>query len=432
MSVLTVLLTSMTVLFLLGLPIYAALAIAATLALVTSDILPLAVVQSSLYDGLNIFPLLAIPCFIVAGALMERGNITSQIINVVRALVGRIYGGIGITTILACAVFASITGSATSTVAAIGAIMVPAMIRNGYSPAYAGASSASGGTIGILIPPSNPMIIYAIVANISISGMFAAGFIPGFIMAASLSVMAYILARRGGFKADETIGEFTWMAFFKTCKESFFSLATVVIVLGSIYSGLATPVEASVVSVAWALFVGTMVNRALTWKDIYDSLVEGVMLCGAITVIVGASTLFGKILTYEEAPVRLAEFMIAITRDKYIIMLLIVAMLYVLGMFIETLAMVILVTPVLVPVLRELDINLIHFGIVMVIANEVGLLTPPMGVNLFVASRLSGVSVEKLAIAVLPYIIVMTLVVLLVVFCEPISTFLPSLLGFNY
>jgi C4-dicarboxylate transporter DctM subunit len=422
----------MTVLFLLGVPIYAALAIAAALSLATSDILPMAVIQSSFYDGMNIFPLLAIPCFIVAGALMERGNITDQIIRVVRSLAGRIYGGIGITTILACAVFASITGSATSTVAAIGAIMIPAMMRNGYSPAYAGACSASGGTIGILIPPSNPMIIYGVMANVSISGMFAAGFLPGLIMAAALSTMAYLLARQRGFKADESIGPFRLREFLKLCKDSFFSLATVVIVLGSIYSGVATPVEASIIAVVWALFVGAFVNRALGWKDIYDSLVEGVMLCGSITIIVGASTLFGKILTYEEAPVRLANYLIEMTRNKYAIILLIVAMLYVLGMFIETLAMVILVTPGLVPVLKELDINLIHFGIVMVIANEVGLLTPPMGVNLFVASRLTGASVEKLAIAVLPYIFVMTLVVLLVVFCEPISTFLPSLLGFNY
>lgn len=431
MSVLAVLLISMTVLFLLGVPIYAALSIAAALSLATSDILPMAVIQSSFYDGMNIFPLLAIPCFIVAGALMERGNITDQIIGVVRALAGRIYGGIGITTILACAVFASITGSATSTVAAIGAIMIPAMIRNGYSPAYAGACSASGGTIGILIPPSNPMIIYGVMANVSISGMFAAGFIPGFIMAAALSAMAYLLARQKGFKADESIGVFSLREFLKICKDSFFSLATVVIVLGSIYSGIATPVEASIIAVIWALFVGAVINRALTWKDLYDSLVEGVMLCGSITIIVGASTLFGKILTYEEAPVRLANFLIEMTRNKYVIILLIVAMLYVLGMFVETLAMVIIVTPVLVPVLVELDINLIHFGVIMVMANEVGLLTPPMGVNLFVASRLTSVSVERLSISVLPYIFVMTLVILLIVFCAPISTFLPALLGFT-
>ncbi|MDR0440698.1 MAG: TRAP transporter large permease [Candidatus Accumulibacter sp.] len=431
MSVLAVLLISMTVLFLLGVPIYAALSIAAALSLATSDILPMAVIQSSFYDGMNIFPLLAIPCFIVAGALMERGNITDQIISVVRALAGRIYGGIGITTILACAVFASITGSATSTVAAIGAIMIPAMIRNGYSPAYAGACSASGGTIGILIPPSNPMIIYGVMANVSISGMFAAGFIPGFIMAAALSAMAYLLARQKGFKADESIGVFSLREFLKICKDSFFSLATVVIVLGSIYSGIATPVEASIIAVIWALFVGAVINRALTWKDLYDSLVEGVMLCGSITIIVGASTLFGKILTYEEAPVRLANFLIEMTRNKYVIILLIVAMLYVLGMFVETLAMVIIVTPVLVPVLVELDINLIHFGVIMVMANEVGLLTPPMGVNLFVASRLTSVSVERLSISVLPYIFVMTLVILLIVFCAPISTFLPELLGFT-
>lgn len=431
MSILSIALIAMFVLFLLGLPIYAALTIAASIALLTSDILPLSVIHSSLFDGLNIFPLLAIPCFIVAGGLMERGNITNQIINVVRALVGRLYGGIGITTILACAVFASITGSATSTVAAVGAIMVPAMMRNNYSPHYAGAAAATGGTIGILIPPSNPMILYAIIANVSITGMFSAGFLPGAIMAAALSFTAWLLAKRNGFKADESVESFSLKAFLGICRQSFFSLATVVIVLGSIYSGLATPVEASIVAVLWALFVGFVVNRSLTLRDIYDSLMEGVMLCGAITIIVGASTLFGKILTYEEAPTRLAAFMVSITDNKHFIMLLIVALLYVLGMFMETLATVILVTPVLVPVLAQLDINPIHFGVVMVMANEVGLLTPPMGVNLFVASRLSGVSVERLSISVLPYILAMTLVILLTVFCEPISTIIPTWLGFN-
>mgnify|MGYP000914917171 FL=1 len=431
MSILSIALIAMFVLFLLGLPIYAALTIAASIALLTSDILPLSVIHSSLFDGLNIFPLLAIPCFIVAGGLMERGNITNQIINVVRALVGRLYGGIGITTILACAVFASITGSATSTVAAVGPIMVPAMMRNNYSPRYAGAAAATGGTIGILIPPSNPMILYAIIANVSITGMFSAGFLPGAIMAAALSFTAWLLAKRNGFKADESVESFSLKAFLGICRQSFFSLATVVIVLGSIYSGLATPVEASIVAVLWALFVGFVVNRSLTLRDIYDSLMEGVMLCGAITIIVGASTLFGKILTYEEAPTRLAAFMVSITDNKHVIMLLIVALLYILGMFMETLATVILVTPVLVPVLAQLDINPIHFGVVMVMANEVGLLTPPMGVNLFVASRLSGVSVERLSISVLPYILAMTLVILLTVFCEPISTIIPTWLGFN-
>ena len=432
MSILSIALISMFVLFLLGLPIYAALTIAASIALLSSDILPLSVIHSSLFDGLNIFPLLAIPCFIVAGALMERGNITNEIINVVRVLVGRMYGGIGITTILACALFASITGSATSTVAAVGAIMIPAMIRNNYSPRYAGAAAATGGTIGILIPPSNPMILYAIIANVSITGMFSAGFLPGLIMTIALSTTAWFLAKRNGFKADESVEQFSLKDFLQTCRKSFFSLATVIIVLGSIYSGIATPVEASIVAVVWALFVGFVVNRSLRLKDIYDSLMEGVMLCGGITIIVGASTLFGKILTYEEAPTRLAIMLVEFSSNKYVIMLLIAALLYVLGMFMETLATVILVTPVLVPVLAKLGINPIHFGIVMIMANEVGLLTPPMGVNLFVSSRLTGVTVERLALAVLPYIFVMTLVLLLIIFFEPISTIIPTLLGYNY
>lgn len=432
MSILTIALIALFVLFLIGLPIYAALLISSMVALFFSDTLPLAVVQGSLFDGLNIFPLLAIPCFIVAGKLMERGNITQDIIDVVKMLAGRMYGGIGITTILGCTFFAAISGSGTSTVAAVGAVMVPAMIRNNYSKTYAGAVSATGGTIGILIPPSNPMIIYAIICNVSVTGMFTAGFIPGFIMAFSLSVVAWLLARHHGFRADETLEPFRLATFLRTCRRAFFSLATVVIVLGSIYSGMATPVEASVVAVLWALFVGVLVNRALSAKDIYDSFLEGAIVCGSIMIIVGASTLFGKILTYEEAPSRLANAVVALTDNKYFVMLLIVGLLYILGMFMETLAMIILVAPVLVPMLHALEINPIHFGIVMIMANETGLLTPPMGVNLFVASRLTGVSVERLAVAVLPYLLAMALVTLLIVFVEPIATFLPTLLGYNY
>jgi C4-dicarboxylate transporter DctM subunit len=431
MSDLSIALIAMCLLFLIGVPIYVALAISATITLIVSDILPVAVVQSSLFDGLNIFPLLAIPCFVVAGGLMERGRITDQIIDVVRMLVGKVYGGIGITTIMACTFFAAITGSGTSTVAAVGCIMIPAMVRNNYSREYAGACAATGGNIGILLPPSNPMIIYGIICNVSITAMFTAGFIPGGIMAFALMLTAWMLAKRKGFKADENTAPFSVKIFLLTCKKAFFSLATVFVVLGSIYSGLATPVEASVIAVTWALFVGVVINRALSLKDIFDSLEEGAMLCGSIVIIVGASTLFGKILTYEEAPMRLANAIVAFTQNKYLVMLMIVGLLYVIGMFMETLATIILVAPVLIPVLHQLDINPIHFGILMVMANEVGLLTPPMGVNLFVASRISNVSVERLALQVLPYIGAMTLVILLVLFCEPIATWLPAMLGFG-
>lgn len=431
MSTLAIALTVVCILFILGVPIFLSLAAAAAVALTMSDLLPLAVIHNSLFDGLNIFPLLAIPCFLVAGSLMERGDITQQIIDVVKMPVSRMYGGIAVTTILACTFFAAITGSGASTVAAVGSILIPAMVRNGYGSTYAGSVASTGGTIGILIPPSNPMILYAIIGNLSVTGMFTAGFIPGGLMAASQCFMAWLLARKYGFGRDESAPPFKLMEFLRVCRKSFFSLATVIIVLGSIYTGLATPVEASVVAVVWALFVGIVINRALTWDDIYCSLRDGAMLCGTIIIIMGSSTLFGKILTYEEAPLRLANAVLAYSQNKYVVMLLIVAVLYLLGMFMETLATIILVAPVLLPMILQLGIDPYQFGIIMIMANEVGLLTPPLGVNLFVSSRLANVSVEKLAVGVLPFIGIMTVVILLVIFFPQISTWLPYAMGYG-
>ena len=431
MSTISVVMIVMTIMFLIGVPIFMSLAIAATTAILYGGMLPMAVIHNSLFDGLNIFPLLAIPCFIIAGTLMEHGNITQQIVDVVKLLVGKVYGGIAITTLLACTFFAAISGSGASTVAAVGSILIPAMIRNGYSPTFAGSVASSGGTIGILIPPSNPMIIYAITCNLSITAMFTAGFIPGFIVAGVQCLTAWTLAKRAGYRGDDSTPPFKLSLFLQACRKAFFSLATVFIVLGSIYTGLATPVEASVVAVIWALLVGILINRTLKIKHIYAALLDGAMICGTIIVIVGTATLFGKILTYEEAPLRLANMVLEYTTNKYVVLFMIVAVLYILGMFMETLTTIILLAPVLLPVVTKLGVDPIHFGIILIMTNEVGLLTPPLGVNLFVSSRLANVSVEKLAVGVLPYIFAMTLVIIAVVFFPGIATWLPYTLGYG-
>ena len=316
MTPLAIALIVLVAMFLLGLPIFMSLIISSVVAILAGgDILPLSVIHNSLFDGLNLFPLLAIPCFVVAGTLMEFGNITQQIVDVVKQLVGRVYGGLGITTILACTFFAAISGSGPGTVAAVGTILVPAMVRNGYSKDYASAAASSGGTIGILIPPSNPMIIYAILGNLSVTAMFTAGFIPGFIVAFAMIMTAYLLAKRNGFKGDENAAPFNMKFFLRSCGNAGFALATPFIILGSIDTGWATPVEASVVAIVWALFVGIVINRVLRPRHIYRALLEGAMTCGAVLLIVGASTLFGKILTFEEAPQRLASIVLGISDD---------------------------------------------------------------------------------------------------------------------
>ena len=431
MTPLEIALLCMFIMFLLGLPIFAALAIAAAATLIAGDILPLTIMHNSLFDGLNIFPLLAIPCFVVAGTLMEYGNITNQIIDVVKQLVGRTYGGLGITTVLACTFFAAISGSGPGTVAAVGTVLIPAMLRNGYSKEYAASVASSGGTIGILIPPSNPMIIYAILGNLSVTAMFTAGFIPGFLVAFIMISTAWLLAKKNGFQGDVDAPPFQLKSFMVSCRKGFFALATPFIILGSIYSGFATPVEASVVAIVWSLLVGCVINRALKWKHIYKALIEGTMVCGGVLLIVGTSTLFGKILTYEEAPQRLTAMVMGISQDPTIVLFMIIGVLYILGMFMETLSTIIILVPVLLPMILELGIDPIHFGIILVVTNNVAMLTPPLGVNLFVASRIAQLSVEKLSIAVIPYLIALTVAIIILTLIPELSTWLPYSLGFG-
>ena len=429
MSPLEIALIVMVVMFLIGMPIYMSLAISAAVTLLCGDILPLTIIHNSLFDGLNLFPLLAIPCFVVAGTLMEFGNITNQIIDVVKQLVGRTYGGLGITTILACTFFAAISGSGPGTVAAVGTILIPSMIHNGYSKEYAAGCASSGGTIGILIPPSNPMIIYAILGNLSVTAMFTAGFVPGFIVAFAMIMTAYLLAKKYGFRGDPN-AKFELRNFLRSCRKSFFALMTPFIILGSIYSGWATPVEASVVAIVYALFVGVVINRSLKLEHVNKALLEGAMICGTVLIIVGASTLFGKILTFEEAPQKLTALVLGISRNPYAVLTMIIAVLYLLGMFMETLATIIILVPVLLPMILELGIDPIHFGIVLVVTNNVAMLTPPLGVNLFVASRISGCSVEKVSVAVVPYLIALTICIFIFAFWADLILWLPHLCGF--
>ena len=430
MDTLTILGGTMLLMILIGVPIYMVLIGSTILALVSAANLPLAIVHESLFEGLNSFALLAIPVFVVAGSLMERGGITTQIVDVVKQITGRIHGGLGITTIMACTFFAAISGSGPGTVAAVGTLLIPSMIRNGYSPRYAAAVASSGGTIGILIPPSNPLIIYGIMGNVSITSLFTAGFIPGFMVAFCMSVTAWLIARRQGFSGDSEQPPFNLALFLKTCARNSMSLLTPVITLGSIYSGVCTPVEASVVAVIWAFFVGGVVNRQLTWRKIYESFLDGAMLCGVVLLIVGSSTLFGKLLTYEQVPLRLAQMFLAFSQSKVVIILLILVMLLILGMFLETLATLIILVPVLMPVVTQLGIDPVHFGIFLVLTNEVALLSPPLGVNLFVSSRIADIPVESVVVGILPYIGVLIVCTLIVAFIPEVSLFLPRLFGY--
>ena len=408
-----------------GCPIFVSLGVASTLALILTNI-PMRIVALDMLKVMDMFPLLAVVGFIFAGALMEKGGMARQIVDVASLFVGRIRGGLGITTILGCLFFAAMIGSGPGTVAAMGSI-IPTMVRRGYSPEYAAGVCATGGTLGILIPPSNPMIIYGIIANTSIAALFTAGFVPGFVLGLMMMLMAYFLARRAGFTGtvDEDKGAHFWPMF----RKNFFSLMAPVIILGSIYAGICTPVEASVVAVFYALFVGTCITRELKIIQLWDAIKLTNVSAGSIIIVLGVSTLFGRILTMQRIPHQLANAMITLTDNPYVILVLIGLLLLFLGMFMETLATIVILAPIFLPLITKVGIDPVFFGIFWVITNEVALLSPPLGVNLFIAQNLSGISFERVAKGAFPYMMLIICFIIMLILWQDLPLWLPRLTG---
>lgn len=416
----------MAVCLILGCPIFISLGVASVTALFFTNI-PMRIVALDMLKVMDMFPLLAVVGFIFAGALMEKGGMARQIVDMAQLFVGRVRGGLGITTILGCLFFAAMIGSGPGTVAAMGSIMIPTMVRRGYSPEYASGVCATGGTLGILIPPSNPMIIYGIIASTSISKLFTAGFVPGFMLGIMMMSMAYFLARRAGFTG--TIESDKERRFWPQFRQSFFSLMAPVIILGGIYAGICTPVEASVVAIFYSLFVGAVINRELKIREIWEAIKMTNVSAGSIIIVLGVSTLFGRILTMQRIPHQLASWMITLTDNPYVILLLIAMLLLFLGMFMETLATIVILAPIFLPLVTQVGIDPVFFGIFWVITNEVALLSPPLGVNLFIAQNLSGVSFERVAKGAFPYmLLIMTFIVILICF-QDIPLILPRMLG---
>lgn len=411
----------------LGCPIFASLGLASVAALLTTPI-PMKIVALDMLKVMDMFSLLAVVGFILAGALMERGGMARQIVDVASVFVGRVRGGLGMTTIAGCLFFAAMIGSGPGTVAAMGSIMIPTMVRRGYSPEYAAGVCATGGTLGILIPPSNPMIVYGIIANTSIAALFTAGFLPGFILGLLMMGMAYLLARFSGF-AQTNADAAPATPLLALLRRSFFSLMAPVVILGGIYAGICTPVEASVVAVFYALFVGVFITRELNRKNIWSAITATNHSAGSIVIVLGVSTLFGRILTLERIPHQLAQAMITLTADPHCILLLIGGLLLFLGMFMETLATIVILAPIFLPLIRQVGIDPVFFGIFWVITNEVALLSPPLGVNLFIAQNLSGISFERVARGALPYMLLITSFVLLLIFWQDLPLLLGRLLG---
>ncbi len=407
-----------------GVPIPFAVALGTVIGYLIID-LPFVALVQSMYTGVEPFPLLTVPLFVFAGSLMEKGGLASRIVNIARSMIGNFTGSLGLVAVLGCTFFAALSGSGPATTAAIGAVMIPSMVRAKYDPAFGGAIAAAGGALGSLIPPSNLMIIYGIVSDTSIPKLFLAGVIPGIFASAMLMGMTWIIAKRRGYLGDDIA--FSWARVGAAAWDGKWALGAPIIILGGIYTGIFTPTEAAAVAVVYAFAIGKFAYGELKMHHIISCLKVTAMISGAVLIIVGPAKAFGELMSLMSVPDMIGEFLSDITENRFILMMIIAAILIFTGMFLESIAQIILLTPLMLPIAVSLGIDPIVFGILMVIACEVGFLTPPVGANLFVAARLTNLGIDRISSAVIPFVLTYMAVIVLISALPGLVTWLPGL-----
>lgn len=410
------------ILFVINVPIAVALGLSAALVFIITGDVPLLVVIQDMFNAVDSFPLMAVPFFILAGKLMETGGISERLIAFASTMVGRMRGGLGLVSIITCIFFAAISGSSAATAAAVGSIMIPAMVKKGYDANFSGAIQASGGTVGVMIPPSIPLVLYGVAAGASISDLFIAGIGPGILVGLSLMVMAYFISRKHNFGGGE---KSSFVDFLKAFKNSIWGLLMPVIILGGIYGGIFTPTEAAVVAVVYGLIIGLFVYKEIKWKDLSRIFSESVITTSIIMFIIATASIFSSLLAREQIPQKISAFMLEITDSVVITLIIINILLLIVGTFMETSAAIIILTPILAPVVMMMGVNPVHFGIIMVVNLAIGMVTPPVGINLFIVTNIAkDVRFEKLVRAVVPFLIIMVVDILLITFIPSISLFL--------
>lgn len=376
--------------------------------------------------GLDSFPLMAIPFFMLAGNLMKFGGLSEKLINLSNSLVRGFKGGLGHVTVLASMFFAALSGSAPATVMAIGSNVIPQMEKHGYDRGYATALASTAGTIGVIIPPSIPFVIYGVVSGASISDLFVAGIIPGILIGIVLMVVNYIYARKYGYGGE---GRASFREFLHELKDAIWALLVPVIILGGIYGGIFTPTESAVVAVVYTLIIGFVVYKELTWKKVWDAFMETGALNGTTTFMVGLSMSFAAYLTLAGIPSAVGQAILSLDAGPVVILLLINVVLLVVGCFVDNISSTIILTPILLPIAQGVGMTAVQFGIVMTVNLAIGFITPPYGVNLFYGSAIGKVSIEELSKKILPFIGAMIICLLLLTFIEPLSMWLPTLMA---
>jgi C4-dicarboxylate transporter DctM subunit len=411
-----------------GIPIASVLGFASAVALFIQGKLPFSLLPQRIFVGLDSFPLLAAPLFILAGSLMETGGISLRITQLAQRLVGHIQGGLGMVVVVGTMIFSGVSGSSTADTAAIGSVMIPTMVRRGYSKEFATAVVAASGGMGILIPPCIIMVIYGLLTNTSVAALFLGGVIPGLIMGGTMLGATYWMARRLGLPTEAA---FSAQELGKAVVKSAWALVMPVIILGGILTGFFTVTEAAVVAAVYGLLVSLFVYKELSWSDLPRIFAESGVTTGLVMLVVGTASIFGWILTSQQVPLTVANAFASISSSPWFFLLLINIAYLIIGCVFEVTAALIMTVPILLPVARAYSIDPVHLGVVITANMGIGLVTPPVGICLYVACGISGVPIERVARPLLPFLAVMTATLFLITYAPGITLVLPRyLLGY--
>ena len=415
---------SMLFFFALSVPVAVAIGLASLMGVAFDGHLTWLVVAQQIYASLDKYPLVAVPFFILAGNLMEAGGISERMVDFAKSVVGGIQGGLACSCVLTCMIFAAVAGSSVATTFAVGAILIPAMVKHGYPTPFAASLQASSAELGVIIPPSIPMILFAVSTDTSVGELFIAGILPGILIGGALMFYVWFYARRNGLgKADGEGRLSLWPAL----KRAWLALLMPVIILGGIYGGVFTPTEASVVAVVYALVVGIFIYRRLSLSLLSKTLHKSVISTAVIMFVIANAGVFGFLLNRAGVPDALGQWLSHLFHDKYLFLLGVNAALFVIGMFIETSASIVVLAPLLLPVAVQFGVDPAHFGIIMVVNLALGMVTPPFGVNLFAACTVADIPLERLIKPLLPFVGVVLACLMLITYVPEISLFLKQM-----
>ena len=420
-----VLFVCLLVLLACSVPVGFALGISSLVYLFFIEGTPIIAAMQRIVVAADSFSLLALPLFIISGNLMTDGGISKRLIDFVDAMIGWVRGGLAIVTTVACMFFGAISGSNTATTAAIGSIMIPGMKAKNYDTDFSAAITAASGVLGAIIPPSLMMISYGTITGASISGLFMAGFLPGILCGLSLILVSYVICRRKGFVSND---KFSMSRVLVTFKDAILAIMMPVIVLGGIYGGIFTPTEAAAVACVYCFGVAAFVYREISFKDLPRILIESIKTSSGIMLLVCTASLFGWALTVGRIPQAVANAILGLSSNPFLILLLINIVLLIVGCFLESIAAIVIMTPVLFPIAQAIGLDPIHFGIIVCVNICIGTLTPPFGVCLFVSSGLTQMPIERIAKKSMPFLLALIICLMLITYIEPISMLLPTLL----